>query len=98
MTSKNRAVFGIYATPGTAEAAVDHLIAKGFTNASISVLLPDDESTRAFAHEKSTKAPEAATTVVTTGGAIGGTLGLLARNGTLAIPGACPLIPAGAIV
>ena len=43
MSSKNTAVFGIYATPATAEAAVDHLIAKGFANASISVLLPDDE-------------------------------------------------------
>ncbi len=47
MASKNTAVFGIYATPSTAESAVDHLIAKGFNNAAISVLLPDDESTRA---------------------------------------------------
>ena len=31
MSSKNVAVFGIYATPGTAEAAVDHLLANGFT-------------------------------------------------------------------
>ena len=30
MSSKNTAVFGIYATPGTAEAAVDHLLARGF--------------------------------------------------------------------
>jgi len=51
MSSKNAAVFGIYAPPATAEAAVDHLIAKGFSNSAISVLLPDDESTRAFAHE-----------------------------------------------
>ena len=33
MANKNVAVFGIYATPGTAEAAVDHLLANGFTNA-----------------------------------------------------------------
>ena len=98
MSSKNTAVFGIYATPGTAEAAVDHLIAKGFTNASISVLLPDDESTRAFAHEKNTKAPEGATAGVTTGGVIGGTLGLLAGIGALAIPGVGPLIAAGPIM
>jgi hypothetical protein len=98
MSSKNTAVFGIYATPGTAEAAVDHLIAQGFTNASISVLLPDDESTRAFAHEKNTKAPEGATAGVTTGGVIGGTLGLLAGIGALAIPGVGPLIAAGPIV
>ena len=55
MSSKNVAVFGIYSTPGTAEAAVDHLLANGFTNSAISVLLPDDESTRAFAHEKAPK-------------------------------------------
>ncbi len=98
MSSKNTAVFGIYATPATAEAAVDHLISKGFTNASISVLLPDDESTRAFAHEKNTKAPEGATAGVTTGGVIGGTLGLLAGIGALAIPGVGPLIAAGPIM
>jgi hypothetical protein len=98
MSSKNTAVFGIYATPGTAEAAVDHLLAKGFSNAAISVLLPDDESTRAFAHEKNTKAPEGATAGLTTGGVIGGTLGLLAGIGALAIPGVGPLIAAGPIM
>ena len=98
MSNKNVAVFGIYATPGTAEAAVDHLLANGFTNSAISVLLPDDESTRAFAHEKSTKAPEGTATGVTTGGVIGGTLGLLAGIGALAIPGVGPLIAAGPIV
>jgi hypothetical protein len=98
MSSKNTAVFGIYATPGTAEAAVDHLLARGFTNAAISVLLPDDESTRAFAHEKNTKAPEGTTAGVATGGVVGGTLGLLAGIGALAIPGVGPLIAAGPIV
>jgi hypothetical protein len=98
MSSKHVAVFGIYKTPATAEAAVDHLLSKGFTNESISVLLPDDESTRAFAHEKSTKAPEGTATGVTTGGVIGGTLGLLAGIGALAIPGVGPLIAAGPIM
>jgi hypothetical protein len=98
MSSKNVAVFGIYATPSTAEAAVDHLIANGFTNSAISVLLPDDESTRAFAHEKSTKAPEGTATGAATGGVIGGTLGLLAGIGALAIPGVGPLIAAGPIM
>lgn len=98
MSSKNTAVYGIYATPATAEAAVDHLLARGFTNSSISVLLPDDESTRAFAHEKSTKAPEGTATGATTGGVLGGTLGLLAGIGALAIPGVGPLIAAGPIM
>ena len=98
MSSKNTAVFGIYATPGTAEAAVDHLLSKGFTNAAISVLLPDDETTRDFAHQKHTKAPEGTATGVTAGGVIGGTLGLLAGVGALAIPGVGPLIAAGPIM
>src|SRR6202453_3441715 len=98
MSSKNTAVFGIYATPGTAEAAVDHLLSKGFSNSAISVLLPDDESTRAFAHEKNTKAPEGTATGATTGGVIGGTIGLLAGIGMLAIPGIGPLIAAGPIM
>ena len=96
--TKNIAVFGIYATVNTAEAAVDHLVVRGFTNSAISVLLPDDETTRAFAHEKNTKAPEGTTTGVTTGGVIGGTLGLLAGIGALAIPGVGPLIAAGPIM
>ena len=98
MSSKNTAVFGIYATPATAENAVDHLLSIGFANAAISVLLPDDDSTRAFAHEKHTKAPEGTVTGVTTGGVIGGTLGLLAGIGALAIPGVGPLIAAGPIM
>ncbi len=98
MSNKKTAVFGIYATPRLAEAAVDHLLSKGFGNEAISVLMPDDETTRAFAHEKSTKAPEGTTAGVTTGGVVGGTLGLLAGIGALAIPGLGPLIAAGPIM
>jgi tetrahydromethanopterin S-methyltransferase subunit C len=98
MENKNTAVFGIYATATTAENAVDQLLLLGFTNSAISVLLPDDESTRAFAHEKNTKAPEGTATGVATGGVIGGTLGLLAGIGALAIPGVGPLIAAGPIM
>jgi len=98
MSSKNTAVFGIYATPGTAEAAVDHLLAQGFTNEAISVLLPDDESTRAFAHEKNTKAPEGVTAGAVSGGIAGGVLGWLTGIGALAIPGLGPFIAAGPIV
>lgn len=98
MSGKNIAVFGIYRTSSQAESAVDRLIQSGFTNDSISVLLPDDESSREFAHEKSTKAPEGTTTGVTTGGVVGGTLGLLAGIGVLAIPGVGPFIAAGPIM
>src|SRR6202167_5932294 len=98
MASKNTAVFGIYSSASAAEQAVDTLIRAGYSDSDISVLLPDDESTKAFAHEKNTKAPEGTATGVATGGVIGGTLGLLAGIGALAIPGLGPFIAAGPIM
>jgi hypothetical protein len=98
MSSKNTAVFGIYTSGDHAERAVDAIIAAGFPSANISVLLPDNTSTREFAHTKETKAPEGTTTGVTAGGVIGGTLGVLVGIGALAIPGVGPLIAAGPIV
>lgn len=98
MAGKNTAVFGIYATGEHAERAVDTIIAAGFPSADISVLLPDTESTKEFAHHKDTKAPEGTTAGVTAGGVIGGTLGVLVGVGALAIPGVGPLIAAGPIM
>ena len=96
--SKNTAVFGIYRSASLAEKAVDRLIAAGFASDDVSVLLPDQQSSKNFAHEKNTKAPEGTTTGATTGGVIGGTLGLLAGIGALAIPGVGPFIAAGPIM
>jgi hypothetical protein len=98
MAGKNTAVFGIYKNAAQAELAVDRMIAAGFSNNDISVLLPDTQSTKEFAHEKNTKAPEGTTTGVATGGVIGGAIGLLAGVGALAIPGVGPFIAAGPIM
>jgi hypothetical protein len=98
MAGKNTAVYGIYNTRAGAEDAVDRLLASGFRNEDISVLLQDNVGTKDFAHEKQTKAPEGTTTGAVTGGVIGGTLGLLAGIGALAIPGVGPLIAAGPIM
>lgn len=98
MAGKNTAAFGIYPTAAHAERAVDALLHAGFSNEDISVLLPDTQSSKEFAHEKNTKAPEGTATGVTAGGVIGGTLGLLAGIGALAIPGIGPLIAAGPIM
>src|SRR3984885_12265821 len=98
MAGKKTAVFGIYQNAKQAERTVDDLLGAGFSNDDISVLLPDNQGTRDFAHDKSTKAPEGTAAGVTTGGVIGGTLGLLAGIGVLAIPGVGPLIAAGPIV
>jgi hypothetical protein len=98
MHSKNKAVFGIYSTVAGAERAVDRLIAARFSGEDVSVLLPDNESTREFAHKKDTKAPEGATVGVAAGGFVGGAVGLLAGAGALAIPGIGPFLAAGPIM
>jgi hypothetical protein len=98
MTEKKTAVFGIYPNVDGAEHAVDTLVNERFSNADISVLLPDSQGSKDFAHEKHTKAPEGTTTGVAAGGTIGGALGLLAGIGALAIPGVGPLIAAGPIM
>ena len=98
MAGNNTAAFGIYSTNSGAERAVDHLIAAGFSNQDVSVLMSDRQGSKDFAAEKNTKAPEGATAGVGVGGAVGGTLGLLAGIGALAIPGVGPLIAAGPIM
>ena len=98
MASKNTAVFGIYPNRTNVESAVDALKAEGFRNTDISVLFPEKTGTKDFAHEKSTKAPEGATTGAGTGAVLGGGLGWLAGIGALAIPGLGPFIAAGPIM
>lgn len=98
MAGKNTAVFGIFSSQPQAEKGVDALVSGGFRSDDISVLAPDQKSSKEFAAEKNTKAPEGATTGATAGGALGGTLGLLAGIGALAIPGVGPFIAAGPIM
>jgi len=98
MAGKNTAVLGIYRDQLSVENAVDALRQEGFRNTDISVLFPENEGTKDFAHEKNTKAPEGATTGATSGALIGGGLGWLAGIGALAIPGLGPFIAAGPIM
>ena len=81
------------------ENATDSLVTSGFPTSDISVLLPESlGGPKDIGTEKATKAPEGTAAGVTTGGAIGGTLGLLAGLGLLAIPGLGPFIAAGPIM
>jgi hypothetical protein len=98
MAVKNIAVFGIYPDQLTAEDAVDSLKDAGFRNTDISVLFPDNQGSKDFAHEKHTKAPEGAVTGGSSGAVIGGALGWLAGIGALAIPGVGPFIAAGPLM
>src|SRR5881394_2675894 len=94
----NKSVFCVARDEAQASNIVDNLKNAGFSNNDISVLLPDKGSTREFAHEKGTKAPEGAVTGAGTGGVLGGVLGWLAGIGALAIPGIGPFVAAGPIM
>jgi hypothetical protein len=98
MAGKNTAAFGIYPDRASVDLAVDTLKAENFRNTDISVLFPENEGSKDFAHEKSTKAPEGAATGAGAGAVVGGGLGWLAGIGALAIPGLGPFIAAGPIV
>src|SRR5271155_932474 len=96
--NKKVAVFGIYSTRSAVENAASALASGGFPVADISVLLPESLGPRDMGTEKASKAPEGAAAGVTTGGVIGGALGVLAGVGLLAIPGLGPFIAAGPIM
>jgi hypothetical protein len=99
MAGKKVAVFGIYSTRAAVENAADALVKAGFPSSDISVLLPESlTGTKEMGTEKATKAPEGTAAGATTGGLIGGTLGLLAGVGLLAVPGLGPFIAAGPIM
>src|SRR6266581_5378870 len=93
-----KAVFCIAHTEAQAITIVERLRAAGLANNDISVLFPDKEGTRDFAHEQHTKAPEGAATGAGAGGVLGGALGWLVGIGAIAIPGLGPFIAAGPIV
>lgn len=94
----NKAVYCIATSHVQANQIVDTLKTAGFSATDISVLFPDKSTTRDFAHEKSTKAPEGAVTGAGAGGLLGGALGWIVGIGALAIPGVGPFIAAGPIL
>jgi hypothetical protein len=94
----SKAVFCIVNDRANAETIVGDLRTAGFSGDDISVLFPDKDGSRDFAHEKNTRAPEGAATGATAGGLLGGTLGWLAGIGALAIPGVGPFVAAGPIM
>jgi hypothetical protein len=53
-----KAVFGIAKSESQAIIIADNLRAAGFTQNDVSVLFPDKQGTKDFAHEQHTKAPE----------------------------------------
>ncbi|MDX2149801.1 MAG: DUF3341 domain-containing protein [Bryobacteraceae bacterium] len=96
--AKNISVYGIFPDRVSLSTAIDALRQAGFRDTDISVLMADNVGNKDFGHEKETKAPEGALAGAGAGSIIGGTLGVLAALGALAIPGVGPLIAAGPIV
>lgn len=93
-----RAVYCIALSREQAERIVEDLRMAGFSNNDISALLPDTRSSRDFAHEQNTKAPEGAVAGGATGMGLGAVFGWLAGIGALAIPGVGLFIAAGPIM
>ena len=93
-----KSVFCIATSRAQADEIVGQLQTSNFSANDISALFADKDTTRDFAHEKHTKAPEGAVTGAGTGAVIGGALGWIAGIGALAIPGVGPFIAAGPIM
>ena len=93
-----KSVFCITTSREQADRIVNQLQTANFSSNDISVLFPDKGTTRDFAHEKNTKAPEGAVAGAGTGGVLGGAMGWIAGIGALAIPGVGPFIAAGPII
>ena len=98
MAGKNTAVFGIYPSRAAVEEAVEQLRSAGFRSTDISVLFSENQGTKDFAHEKTTKAPEGATTGSRGGRSRRRRAGLAYRHRGAGHPGLGPLIAAGPIV
>jgi len=94
----NKSILAILDSERQAETVVSELQQVGIPQSSLSVLFPDQDGTRDFAHEHHTKAPEGAIAGVGAGGAIGGALGVLLGIGALSIPGAGAFLAAGPIL
>jgi hypothetical protein len=93
-----KAVFGIAKSESQAIDIADSLKVAGFTENDVSVLFPDKQGSKDFAHEQHTKAPEGAATGGASGAVLGGALGWMVGIGALAIPGLGVFIAAGPIM
>jgi len=98
MAKTNLSVYGIYRDEMTAHSGIDALRAKGFRNTDISVLMPENEGTKDFGHEKHTKAPEGAVAGGSSGAVVGAALGWLVGAGSFAVPGLEQLGFAGPVI
>jgi hypothetical protein len=90
------AVYGIFVTPSSLEAAVDALISGGLSCNRLSLLMSDKGGWQDFTSgsEKASKSAAGAEAC----GVVGGLIGLLLGLGALVFPGCGPLVAAGPIM
>jgi uncharacterized membrane protein len=93
-----RAVLCMAKSADQADRILADLMDSHFSNEDISIVYPDKTGTRDLAHERNTKAPEGAAAGVSTGGLLGGAVGLLVGMGMIAIPGLGLFVAAGPIM
>lgn len=93
----SKIVSAVFDNRVAAEEAVEALLAAGFGQADISMLMSDHTQGREFQVAASTKAPEGATAGGVTGGVLGAIAATLVVMGDLVIPG-ISLVAAGPIV
>ena len=91
------AVFGIFYDKEQADRSVERLTASDFSKDEVSILAPEILGSKDLSHDRDARAGNS-TAVVTSSVAIGGTIGLVAGIGALAIPGVGPLLAAGPIL
>lgn len=95
---KNDKVVGMFVEEQQATRAIEQLKAEGISTDQISVIAKDKKDLKHISEETGTKAPEGIATGATAGGLLGGTAGLLAGLGMMAIPVFGPIMAAGPIV
>lgn len=89
--AKNTSVFGIYPDRTTVSDAIGILHKGGYRPADIAVLSAENQGSKDFAHEKSSKAPAGAAVGAAVGAVAGFLLGWLVSTGVVAFPGLAAL-------
>jgi len=89
------AIYGIFVTPSSLEAAVDALTSAGISLNGLSLLMSDKGGWQDFTSGGAAKHSDPSAPGAGVGGALGGLVGLLVGLGALVIPGAGPLVAAG---
>ena len=97
MLGKNTAIFAVYPTHASAEAALNALRAKGFAAADISVLAPGGAVAAPTTLDAGALSSEPAPAESGAGPAVGAALGWLVNVGSIAVSGAM-LVVAGPIM